>query len=310
MRSMKKYIKYILFILIFISGDIFIGYVLSVFSKKQKYDNRIELILENKIEADVVIIGSSEALNDYSPEEIKLNTGLSCYNLGQSGSNPIFHETILDLVLKSAHKPKLVIYNVDDYAALYTKSGIIFRKDVLYPYVDNPFICKKINSELGKNELATSISYTYRQNVNFINALKYLLFGKEKPDARTTNINSFGATLVDKKGEDEHTVFEMNNINLSVLRMNLDYRNSILNIQKKCSENNIQLLFCLPPQFRKSTKGFKNRIQSVIDSTYQLIDYSNSLTEAAYFSDQEHLNKDGATYFSKLISADIKKIKI
>ncbi len=133
----KNVIKYILFFCVLIVGDTVIGNALSVYAKKEKHDHRIEWLLDKKINAEILIIGSSRANNNYSPEVIMNQTGHTCYNLGMSGTNIVFHETILDLVLMNPNKPKLIVYNIDDYVSLYDIKNVVYRKDFLFPYVDH-----------------------------------------------------------------------------------------------------------------------------------------------------------------------------
>jgi hypothetical protein len=294
----KKNSKYVLFFA-----------MLSYYAKKEKYDNRIELLLDKKINADILILGSSRANNDYSPEVIMNQTGRTCYNLGMSGTNVVFHEMILDLILMNPDKPKLIIYNIDDYASLHDIKKVVFRKDLLYPYVDNPYINNKICAELNKNELATRISCSYKQNVNFSNALKYLLFGKEKMDYKINNTNAFGATLIVNKPQDAAPVYIANTTDLTKLKTDQTYRQSLINIQKKCSQNNIQLIFCFPPKFISPTPGFFNEIKSNTFKNVAVLDYSEKMSNSDYFFDTEHLNKTGAAFFSQLLSQEIKKLK-
>lgn len=304
----RKYLKYIVFFFVLILLDIWTGKQLSNLSKKQKRDTRIEQLLDGKIKSDILILGSSIALNDYSPEIIKKNTGFTCYNLGISGSNPLFHETILDLILLNSHKPKIIIYNIDDYAALYTKDGVVYRTDMLYPYAENDFVNKKINIELKRSQLATLVSNCYRQNINFINSVKYILKGQEKIDHRINNINEFGACLINKKTVTSEVLHIKEKINLNKLTINELYKQALSNIQIKCLKNNIKILFSFPPQYSKPTKGFYNMVTSFKEKNTQIVNLSESLNSPRYFFDEEHLNIDGATYFSKLLSDELQNI--
>ncbi|MGQ0828486.1 MAG: hypothetical protein ACT4ON_08840 [Bacteroidota bacterium] len=304
----KKNILPFLFVMVLVAGDFIIGKTLSVLAKKQKCDKRIEMLLQNKIDAEIIILGSSRANNDYSPEIIMAHTGQSCYNLGISGTNTLFHETVLDLILLNPKRPKLIIYNIDDYGSLYNTKEAIYRLDELYPYVDHSFVNDRICTQLKKNKIAVALSNTYRENVNFSNSIKYLLFGQEKADYRMNNINKYGATLIVNKPNDPVPVFVKKKLNVSTLKINEEYKQSLISIQNKCKANGIKLMLCFPPKYTDPTFGFYEQITACVSENVTIMDFSKKLKDANHYFDAEHLNKNGAAYFSQLLSEEIKKI--
>lgn len=297
-----------LFVLILIVMDQVVGTIISTLAKKQARDNRIGLLLDEQINSEVVIIGSSRALNNYSPSIITKKSGLSCYNLGVSGSNILFHETILDLVLSSKIKPKVIIYNIDDYGAFFNVEGIIYRKDVLFPYVENPIINRELCEQLDKKYYATYVSKTYQQNINFINAVKYLVYGREAADYKTTNFDDFGSNLLVQRPEDHIPVFLETERKVTDFTTDSSLVGAFKRIQDKCKLNNIKLIMCLPPLYAKKTFGFKNLVEHYIIKETTLIDFSDLKAEQTWFFNSDHMNIQGAEKYSELVSFELKKV--
>lgn len=290
-------------------ADRIIGAGISMFAKKQIRDNRIGLLTENKIPAQIYILGSSRALNNYSPEVITSITGKTCYNLGVSGSNIIFHETVLDLILANTNKPETILYNIDDYGTLFFAQNIIFRKDVLYPYIDNDFINKKVSNALDRNVVATKLCDTYRQNINFINALKYIVYGREAPDYKTTNFDSTGSNLLVQRPEDIVPVFGQRKYMLPTHTPDTALAGAFKRIQEKCLNNNIRLILTLPPLYTSPSAFFRQEIKKRGLQGVYWFDYTHQMQQSAYFFNSDHMNKTGAIVFSEKIGHELKSIQ-
>ncbi len=285
-----------------------LGIVIPFFAKKQKRDKRIELLLNNKISSDIIILGSSRALNNYNPELINKITGRTCYNLGFSGSNIVFHEMVLDLILESKYKPKTIIYNIDDYGTLYSVNGIEFRKDLLLPFVENKLINTTICKELKKAYWASQICQAYKQNVNFSTAISFLVRGIENEDYKTNKIDSLGANLMVQRELDSIPNYIKHRKYPDPEKTNLEYMESFKNIQNKCLKNNIQLIICYPPLLMNPTPFLKPKIKALKSVKCKLYVADTLLRDPKFFFNPDHLNKDGANFFSKHVSNQILKL--
>jgi hypothetical protein len=297
--------KYLLLAAMLIAGDWLSGVVISDLARKQARDNRIGLLLDGKIRSDIIILGSSRALNNYNPAVIDSVTGKSCYNLGVSGSNVLFHETMLDLVLSQPDLPELIIYNVDDYGALCKMDGIVYRKDVLYPYVDEPFISDAVSRDSGKNKWVSRWSASYRHNVNFINALKYLSDGREAADYSTTNFDANGANLLLMRTEDRVPQYGSQRALKQMPPLEQNHVDALRRIISKCRDQNVDLLLSLPPLYMPSTPGFEDALRSLVGKNVHIVSYADSLMDATDFFNTDHLNKSGARKFSLMIAKEI-----
>jgi len=303
----NRIFKYSLFVILVLAADQLVGTFIAHFSAKQVRDNRVELLLNKEINSEIIILGSSRALNNYNPEIISATTGLSCYNLGVSGSNILFHETMLDLVIQYGNQPKMIIYNIDDYGTLFKMDGVIYRKDVLYPYVDNGLIHKNISRETKKNEIASMLMKTYRQNVNFNNAIKYFVYGREAVDYKTTNFDKTGANILVQRPEDPIPVFGTETEFVLSKKADTLLVDAFKRIQRKCLENNVELVLVIPPLFKNDTKGFKEMLMPFIEKNIFVMDLTGTLQEAKYFYNKDHMNREGARLFSNTVAETINK---
>ncbi len=305
----NRLLKFVVFGIMLIVSDQLVGWAISYFAKKQIRDNRIGLVADNKINAQIFVIGSSRALNNYDPEIISAKTGKTCYNLGVSGSNIPFHEFLIKLLAIHHKKPEMIIYNIDDYGTLYSNDLIIFRKDLLYPFVDNEMINKEVAEQLDKPLIANYLSSTYRQNMNFFKAAGFPFYGREIVDYATTNFDEHGANLLVNESHHPYPAFISKGYDVSKLTIDSDYVRAYQSIQKICRENGIALVLVVPPIFMKNTEGFMDMIQKFTSPEFSLLDYRGSLNDSLYFYNADHMNRKGATYLSEKLGDDLKTKK-
>jgi len=307
---MKKnnLVKYFIFVLVLILVDQCIGTAISYFAQKQIRDNRIGLLIEGKIKSDICILGSSRALNNYNPGILVDSLKKSCYNFGLSGSNILYHEALIELLIKSANKPSVLIYSVDDHATFFDLQHIVFRKDAMLPYVYDETVNGIICKQLKKAEYATRFSKTYRENVNLINALKFPVYGQEVLDYKTNSIDSLGANLLVQRDIDPKAEFRVNKWRLDKLKINVAYWSAFRRIQEKCKASNIRIVFVLPPIYNNGYPGFKTILDKAILNDSPVIDYTYAFNDADLFFNTDHLNSKGAALFTNLLVKDLKKL--
>lgn len=302
MKKSQLY-KILIFVILLITIDRTFGFLVSKLALKYKHDKRLELVINNKLDKDVLIIGSSRALNGICPKTIEQITGFASYNLGVSGTNIVFHETILDLVLNSKNIPKTILYTVDDPATLYKFDDlVIYKQEELYPYVYNDFVNRIVSNKLEKENWVTTISLSYRNNVNFMSAIKYLARGHEAIAPEINNIDDFGSNLMEgfQMGMEDMKYLEEYPYSLS-LEDKL-YSSTLMNIISKCKKNNIQLILAIPPVYYTPSRKFNERIKQLANNQCIVLDYSNEFTENKMFYNYGHLNKNGAIKFSEILS--------
>lgn len=130
-------LKLLAFVTVIFLLDIIIGHLLKKFYYKQKsgYDYLTTYSIE-KTKADLLIFGSSSAVNIYNTEIFKNKTGLSCFNAGRHGQSLFYHYAVLKSVLKR-YRPKIIVLSFD--AGNFSRNQAAYdRLAVLLPYYKNP----------------------------------------------------------------------------------------------------------------------------------------------------------------------------
>lgn len=89
-------------ILIFLVDKLFYAKLTSL--SKREYDKCLELILNGKINQDILIFGSSSAQHDVYSDLLEEELKLKIFNLGHWGANINFQVYLLKKVLKHNNK--------------------------------------------------------------------------------------------------------------------------------------------------------------------------------------------------------------
>lgn len=303
---LKNIIKIVIFLLILLALDRFIAAGISTAAIARQFDTRIQDLIEGKIDADLLIMGSSRSARDLIPTEIDTRA----YSLSFPGSNIDFHESILRLVISSKKIPKEIILAVDDDFELTDNENITYREDLFYPYIKY-WEVNKILAERGKKNLYLSaISRTYAENLNLETALDYFEKGKLLPEP-LTEVQTDGSMTLKIKADSYDTLkFDEIQKTYDKSKESQVLVDKFLNFIKLCKENNIKLYIIFPPILRVPTSGFAERIKKLAGSvqganiTYS--DFTAPYKDKKYFYDMHHLDYDGAVIFSREISKMIK----
>lgn len=94
-------------------------------------------IVTGDIGADIVVSGSSRALNHYDPRVLGRATGLTAFNIGLNGSQTDMQLARLRVYLRHNRRPRLLIHNLDLHS-LQASRGEVFDPAQYLPYLDEP----------------------------------------------------------------------------------------------------------------------------------------------------------------------------
>src|SRR5262249_23929136 len=81
-------------------------------------------IVDGKVNADIVISGSSRALVHYDPRIIEEQTGLTAFNIGLNASRIDMQLARLKTYLRHNKRPSLLIHNLDLFSFQTTHGGV------------------------------------------------------------------------------------------------------------------------------------------------------------------------------------------
>ncbi|SEP54894.1 hypothetical protein [Flavobacterium urocaniciphilum] len=297
---MKKFLLRIsLFVLVLFIVDKGFYYFLYK-APELEYDQRLEKVINGKINKDIIVLGSSRGAGNIIASQIEKETNLSSYNLSYIGSNVLFQEFILKSVLKFNKKPKKVILSIDNTYEFVFEKTLNFKFDKLYPlskynYINNELIDRKERSIISK--------------VFCLGRLSKNSFILKKEEIPTKNpILPCGSMPFVEKSKDTKIEF-LKDIKKYDSKKELPEKlKAFKNIQTICKENNIQLIFALPPNFNEFNTDFEKRFRKLMLPENKIIIYNRKnpiYKNQEYYFDALHLFKNGATVFTSEISAFI-----
>ncbi|RAJ16989.1 hypothetical protein LY08_00767 [Olleya aquimaris] len=271
---------------------------------QREYDKRLEFVLKGEMNKDIIILGSSRGASNVLAGQLEKETGLKTYNLSYEGSNVLFHNFILKTLLKYNKSPKKIIIVFDLPYQFIEEKSLIFRADRLYPLSKSNYI----NEQLIKHEKKNWISWFF------------MLARLNKVHLEFNNKNPFRYNPIDSLGSRPY-IIKKDTKNPEYLSTITKYDSALelpekieafTNIQKLCSENNIELIVVIPPNFKKYNSSFTKRIKKLLlqDNRLYVYDTLNPIYKNEdYFNDSSHLFKNGAKIFTSEISTFINQNK-
>lgn len=102
-------------------------------------------IVDGRINAALLITGSSRAMNHFDPRVLQAHTGLTAFNIGVNGSQTDMQVAVLETYLSHNRKPELVIHSLDSFAFVTSRDGIWFPAQY-FPYLGERPIRDALNA--------------------------------------------------------------------------------------------------------------------------------------------------------------------
>src|SRR5262249_17993016 len=100
-------------------------------------------VMSGRVNAQIVITGSSRALAHYDPAIIECVTGKTAYNLGLNGSHTDMQLALLKAYLRHNVKPEIVVHNLDIHSLESTGSDL-YNPGLYMPYLMEQDLYKAI----------------------------------------------------------------------------------------------------------------------------------------------------------------------
>jgi hypothetical protein len=292
---MKKFtLKLIFFIVLVGSIDFALGHLLQhlYFKQKKGKSYRITNVLEN-VESDILIFGSSRAVQHYDPSIIEKMTGFSTFNVGLDGQSIIYQKAILEVILKR-HQPKLIVLELFEGMDFKFGTTQYDRLSVLLPYAQKHSSIKKIVQQRSRFEKFKLLSKTYPYNS--------LLLRIVEGNLGLTNTDKSNNGYVPKSGYWNLPIKESTKARPNYDKDKVKYFYDFVNI---CKQKNISLFVVISPKFEKCNNCFSFS-QEICDlAKVTLYNYSSDsafISNIKYFENPSHLNSEGAKVYSEFIS--------
>lgn len=268
-------------------------------------------VMEGKVNAQIVITGSSRALAHYDPRTIMAETGKSAFNLGRNGSQTDMQVAFLKAYLAHNRKPEVVIQNLDAFSFVTTR-------EVYDPVEYTPYLYDRnlydalwgIDHQIWKSRDIPLYGYIVEDmNYTWIQGLKGFLGHSPRQDY------FFGFNPRSKQWSEDFERYKADRPDGVSWDIEPAGVRDIEDLIHLCKQNDIQLIFVYSPEYSEMQQMTRNR-KEIFELFQQLSekygvpfwDYSNwrYAGDRQYFQNSQHLNATGAAVFSKDIADQLK----
>lgn len=270
---------------------------------ERELDRRLEYILNGKMNADIIVMGSSRGARDIVASQLADSLHTTAYSFSYPGSNILFHEYLLTELLKHGNKkPKLLVLAVDDPSEIEENASIKFRFDRLYPLVKYEDVRNTLIEKGEKDKILSELFVIHQLSISNFDLRK-----KHFKDQDTLLID--GSMPISWQSPRFNRNFATRAVIYNKEKESKEKLKSFNNFIRLCRENHIALLLACAPNFGDPTIGFTDRIKQLAgDIPVMTYDSSNPVYKNPdYYFDLGHLKLNGATIFTSEISGYIKQ---
>jgi len=268
-------------------------------------------IYSGKLKTEIAILGTSRAEAHYDTEIISSITGLKTYNLGISGTHYDFLNIRWKSFINRNKKPKVLILDLDPGAL--KNSTELYGKFQYLPYL-NSAEYKSVTKGIDSDYLFEKIIPLYKYRAYEMSVYKQLKSLKN-PKYCHKNVNGYiehDISWIERDYKKFKKILQKDKAHkeydLNIFSQGLSTINSII---EYCEKHNIQVYLIWSPSYYESHEyqlTLKKHIDSILKKTsnkkhIKYLNYSkDSLCyDKNYFYNSSHMNKNGATLFSKKV---------
>ncbi len=309
---MKKFIlKGLLFLSPIVFSQPLLDHALSRSDCSMNYPEWNDIV-ESKINADLIIQGSSRSWVHFSPMMFDSVFKMNTYNLGLDGYHFTMQYYRFLLYMKYNKKPKYIIQTTDAHTLV--NPGDLYMYEQFIPYLNEKIIREAVVQHRGLNYGDIYVPfYKYIHHKDLFDCAYRSLTGK--PMYEIGKYKGFIAVNAQwdpgfanwKKTFAKGWFGGSDSLALTQFDTFVRY----------CRDNDIKLIFVNPPTYFESIMLLRNRNE--IDSIYRsyskkysipFLDYTDDSIglDTTNFYNSQHLNVKGVTKFNRKLSEDLKGI--
>ena len=261
-------------------------------------------MMQGKVNAQVVITGSSRALSHYDPRIIQATTGRTAFNLGRNGSQTDMQVAVFRAYLEHNRKPEVVLHNLDSFSFEATRQ--VYNPGQYVPYLYDEELYKPLlqfDRNVWRSRYLPLYGYVVDDmSFSWILGLAELVGWSPREDF------FLGFNPRSKPWTDEFQRFKDGNPDGVRWPIDLEGRQCMVDLARLCRQSGIQLILVYSPEYIEMQKLTKNRAEVFGDFHdlaaryhFPLWDYSDwkYAGDTQYFQNSQHLNAKGAELFSE-----------
>ena len=272
-------------------------------------------IYDGKINADLIVMGSSRAWGQISPtildEKLKINT----YNLGINAWTFPMQNARFQIYLKHNKKPRYIVHSLD--LRMLSKREDLFNYQQFMPYLydsDMRAATKDYKGGFGASQYYLPM-FKYNGNLD-VAAAGFLSYFNLVQYERTNTKGYEGQNL---GWDNSFEAFKKNFPNGYTLPFEESVAGEFENYLAYCKKNEIKVILVFSPEYIELYPLITNRneIISLFQSYSKefdipFLDYSNHpiCFNKSLFYNSEHLNIEGSEMFSKVLAQDLLNLGI
>ncbi len=299
---MKKFLSFVFSCLVIVLlVDVLFGTFCNWYVKDKPlpgdYEN-VDYLIKRSTD-DVIILGSSIALNSLMPTIVEDSLGMTCFNGGANGQTLTFYDTMVECIL-ARHKPKMIVLGLKNEELAGT--GVGGRYNFLVPYYDKGYSmidsCLKARDKYEPYLLKSNL---YRYNTIWWRILLYHFITPGEPGEKgfvAKGIPSFYPTLYKKE------------VSTQISNQRKEEFRSMV---ERCRNAGVQLVAYFPPNYYKYSgkSATINYVENYCkEHNIPCFDDSQDaefLKNKEWFYDNVHLNKNGAVIYTEHFIAELKE---
>ena len=285
-------IRTLLFFVIVGLADFILGSCLIYFRKHSgcgSFQNMEYCINDSR--DDVLVFGSSRAIYHYVPTILNDSLGLSSFNCGREGMGIIYSYGIWRL-MSAHHTPKMILY--DFYRFDVQKDDNTSYLSELRPYYDIKGMPEYFH-EINPVEEVKNISHLYRFNSNIIQLIRGMFVKNEVSDG-----------FIPLQGEMVSNIVKTDEMEVDSVKYH--YMEEFI---KQALSKGTKLIFFISPFYDGRYMEYPPEYIALFKK-YNIQWFDNQTLEAFtknddYFKNLSHLNKKGASAYTRYIISQIKE---
>ena len=268
-------------------------------------------VMQGRVNAQIIITGSSRATAHYDPRKIEAITGHTAFNLGINGSQTDMQVAFLKAYLEHNQKPDVVIQNLDAFTFITTRE--VYNPVEYTPYLSDPELyhaLHRINPDIWKSRYLPLYGYVVEDmKFTWVLGLKGF-FGWSPPEDYYLGFNPRS-----KQWSDDFELFKKSNPDGVRFEIQVAGIQVVEDLIQVCRKNGIQLIFVYSPEYAEMQSLTKDRAE-IFGKFHELADqYSIPLWDYSdwkysanqdFFQNSQHLNATGAAVFSEDVGNKLK----
>jgi hypothetical protein len=307
--------KIFLFVFILGLGSAILAYSIDKGLRKTRYSYFAQWndLFDSKINADILVLGSSRARQHFSTGILDSALSLNSYVIGLEAYRFRMYYDIFHVYLRHNKAPKYLIISLDIYS-LHEDTNAYYYQQFL-PYLDDPGIRTAYQGYRHSFTWADYYIPLYRyrgERTQIVAGLFEITTMKRHPEQSRKGYSSLDIRWDNtfnnyRRSVNNHTTQQTDPSDMTLLSMFL----------RECNSCGIVPILVFSPEYSGFQQVVANR--ETIISMYQdlaiknndyFIDFSDHpiCTDTSYFYNSQHLNSAGSIQFSKDLTDSLKKV--